>query len=124
MNTPSFDLPDLVHHIEKLDLPLVDALPYGVIRLDVSGAVSFFSRTERKLSGYGDRPAIGKLFFADIAPCMAHVSDRLAEARARGQIDIEFVSIGDFADRDRELNVRVLSASDGGLWVFLQRPGR
>ena len=119
----TFDTPDLAHQIEKLDGATVDALPFGTIRLDAKGVVVFFSKTEREASGYGDRPTVGKIFFTDIAPCMAHEGfrGRLEAARARGTLDLEFSWMGDFADRQRELRVRVQSASDGGVWIFIQR---
>lgn len=47
---------------------------------------------------------------------------RIDEARRAGTLDIAFEQIGDFDDADRELHVRVISASSGGVWGFLQRP--
>ena len=119
----TFETADLAKQIESFDERSIDALPFGVIRLDAGGAVTFFSKTEREASGYGGRPTIGKIFFTDIAPCMAHEGfrGRLEAARARGTLDLEFSWIGDFADRQRELQVRVQSASDGGVWIFIRR---
>jgi photoactive yellow protein len=118
-----FETPDIASQIEKLDEQAIDALPFGAIRLDDKGAVTFFSQAEREASGYGGRPTIGKIFFTDIAPCMAHENfrGRLEAARARGTLDLQFSWIGDFADRQRELRVRLQSASDGGVWIFIQR---
>jgi hypothetical protein len=48
---------------------------------------------------------------------------RIDRARANGTLDIRFSFTGDFNDKDRELNVRVQSAADGGTWVFIHRPG-
>jgi hypothetical protein len=39
-----------------------------------------------------------------------------------GTLDISFSHTGDFDDRHRELEVRVQSASDQGVWIFLRRP--
>jgi photoactive yellow protein len=118
-----FETQDLAKQIETLDEQAIDALPFGAIRLDADGVVTFFSKAERELSGYRDRPTIGKIFFTDIAPCMADEAfrGRLEAARARGTLDLQFSWIGDFADRRRELRVRVQSASDGGVWIFIQR---
>jgi hypothetical protein len=49
---------------------------------------------------------------------------RIEAARVRGTLDIAFSWIGDFADRGREMRVRIQSASDGGVWIFMQRPAR
>ena len=46
---------------------------------------------------------------------------RIDEARRHGAVDIEMGWVGDFDDPNREMVVRVLSASDGGLWIFHNR---
>lgn len=119
----SFDARDLARQVEALGEAEIDALPFGAIRLDEKGAVTFFSKAERDLSGYGARPTVGKIFFTDIAPCMADAGfrGRLEAARDRGTLDIAFSWTGDFADRRREMRVRIQSASDGGVWIFMQR---
>lgn len=121
-----FDARDLAKQVEALGEAEIDALPFGAIRLDDKGAVTFFSKAERELSGYGARPMVGKIFFTDIAPCMANEGfrGRIEAARVRGTLDIAFSWIGDFADRGREMRVRIQSASDGGVWIFMQRPAR
>ena len=119
-----FDARDLAMQVEALDETEIDALPFGAIRLDAKRAETIFSKAERELSGYGARPTIGKVFFTEIAPCTANEAfrGRIEAARARGTLDIAFSWIGDFADRHREMRVRIQSASDGGVWIFMQRP--
>ena len=118
-----FNSSSLASEVEKLDADEIDALPFGSVRLDALLRVTFYSRAEAELSGYADRPAIGRVFFSEIAPCMSTKAflGRIEAARARGKLDLEFGWIGDFADPNRELQVRVLSASDGGVWIFLKR---
>ena len=119
-----FDSRDLARQVEALGESEIDALPFGAIRLDDKGAVTFFSKAERELSGYGARPTVGKIFFTDIAPCMSDEKfrGRIEAARERGTLDIAFSWVGDFADRQREMRVRIQSASDGGVWIFMRRP--
>jgi photoactive yellow protein len=120
---PGFRDPDLAHRVEALSAEALDGFPFGVIRLSADGHVVLFNATERSQSGYKGRPAIGLNFFTQIAPCMdtPEMRGRIEAARARGTVDIEVGWIGDFADRTREMTIRVQSASDGGLWVFLTR---
>ena len=117
---PDFSEPELARAVEALVEGEVDALPFGAIRVDEAGIVRFFSRAERRLSGYGERPAPGLDFFTKIAPCMdnEHFRGRIERARAAGKLDIAFSFVGDFADLARELSVRVQSASDGGYWIL------
>jgi photoactive yellow protein len=119
-----FDAPDLVQQVEKLAPEEIDELPFGSIRLDQDLRVTFYSLAEGRLSGYGDRPAIGRIFFSEIAPCMSNelFLGRIDQARARGTLDMEFGWIGDFSDPNREIRVRVRSAGQDGIWIFLQRP--
>jgi photoactive yellow protein len=113
----------LAQEVESLSEDEVNALPFGAIRLNAEGLVIYYSDAERMLSGSGDHPRLGLNFFREIAPCMdnEYYSGRIAQALLRGTLDLEFTHIGDFEDRNRELTVRVQSASDGGYWIFMQR---
>ena len=122
-NTPTFDTPRLAEAVEALTPEEIDRLPFGVIGLDPSGVVRIYSRTEARLSGRGDAPTHGKVFFTDVAPCMdnGYFKGLIDKARASGKLDISFSFIGDFSDRNRELTVRVQAAKDGGTWIFHKR---
>lgn len=121
---PDFDEPRLAEAVERLPPGRVDDLPFGVIRLDPGGAVAFYSGTERRLSGLR-RDALGRDFFAEIAPCMDNdeFRGRIERARASGLLDVAFGYVSDMPSgvRDVELHVRVQSASDGGTWIFMRR---
>ena len=100
-----------------------DALPYGIIKLDAAGMVQVYSRPEAVLSGRKKRPTVGRDFFAEVAPCMGspEMQGRVEAAKARGSVDVEIGWIGDFKDADGEIRIRVMSAGDGGLWLFMNR---
>ena len=119
----TIDMDALAEVVERLPKEAIDALPFGAIRLDESGQVTFYSAAEAKLSGYGSRPALGKAFFVEMAPCMDTPAfrGRIERAKAVGKYDLEFGWVGDFSDRSRELRVRIRPASDGGCWIFIQR---
>lgn len=120
---PPFDQPDLARAVESLPLGEVERLPFGAIRLDDNGVVLFCNATELKQSGSGPRARLGLDFFAQVAPCMDtdDYRGRIERARANGLLDLEFTHIGDFDDPDRELTVRIQSASAGGVWIFMRR---
>ena len=119
-----FNAPKLAELVEKLTLDQIDSLPFGVVRLDDQGAVSIYNKTEGRLSGFGDRPVLGRRFFVDIAPCTnnAYFKGLIDKARRAGTLNIAFTFVGDFCDRDRELSVRAQSANEGGTWIFTNRP--
>ncbi len=120
---PAFESADLARRVEALTADERDALPYGVVKLDSAGVVEIYNSTEARASGRKQRPAVGLDFFAEVAPCMAkpEMRGRVEQARARGSVDIEIGWIGDFDDPNGEIQIRVLSASDGGLWLFMNR---
>jgi photoactive yellow protein len=118
-----FDNPQLAKAVEALDLEQIDALPFGAIRLDRAGVVRYYSEAERRLSGSGDQKRLDLDFFSEVAPCMNNDAyrGRVDQALDRGMLDLEFMHIGDFEDRERELTVRIQSASDDGYWIFMRR---
>jgi photoactive yellow protein len=120
---PDFDEPHLAAAVEALSEEQVDRLPFGAIRLNAKGEAEVFSASERRLSGFGERPALGHRFFTQIAPCMSKPGylGRIERALAAGTLDLEFTHVGDFADSERELTVRVQTASGGGYWIFMRR---
>ena len=120
---PAYDDAKLAEKVERMSEGQLKALPFGAIRLNAGGEVTYYSEAERRLSGSGDLPRIGLNFFHDIAPCMDNPDyrGRIDQAIARGTLDLEFTHIGDFEDRERELTVRIQSVSDRGYWIFMRR---
>lgn len=121
---PRFDADDLATALERLPEMRIDSLAFGVIRLDAKGDVALYSAAERRLSGYR-KETVGREFFAEIAPCMNDemFRGRIDKARAAGRLDVRFSFVGDFSDRARRLDVRVVAARDGGMWICMKRPG-
>lgn len=121
-----FDDEALASALEQLSEAERNALPFGVIKLDRHGGVSFYSETEARLSHITELPRAGAAFFRDIAPCMdtPAVRGRIEQALAQGTLDVELGHTGDFADRKRFIRLRAMSAADGGIWLALQRAGR
>jgi photoactive yellow protein len=120
---PEFDAPDLAIRIEAMTVEQINALPFGVIRVDVEGVVRQYSAREAALSGFGARDAIGLEFFAQMAPCMNSplVRGRIEKALAQRTLDMRMSHVGDFTDRQRLLDLRAVSATQGGFWLFLRR---
>ena len=121
-NAVRFDAEDLAQQIESLSQYELDTLPFGVILIDRDGTIRFYSKTEAQKSGYGKIP-IGQNLFA-IAPCMADndLQGRLKRALDEtGRVELEFGWAGDYADPERDLRLRVMSSSDGGIWICVER---
>jgi photoactive yellow protein len=121
--TTSYDAPHLAKAVEELPPGAIDALPFGAIRLNAQGVVTFYSEGERRLAGFARQAPLGDDFFASIAPCMDNPEyrGRIEQALAAGHLDLRFYHTGDFSDRTRELEVRVQPATGGGYWIFMRR---
>lgn len=119
--TIDFNAPNLVARVEQFSQFDLDQLPFGVILLDREGIVQFYSMTEARLSGYGEIP-IGQNFFK-ISNCLGSddFRGRLTRAMEAGPLDLELGWAGDFNDPQRELRIRVQSARNGGMWMFIER---
>lgn len=119
----AFDAPDLAAHAESVSQFELDQLPFGVILLDDNGNVRFYSETEARQSGYGQLP-LGQNLFA-ISSCLGsdEFRGRIERARVNGAVDLTFDFAGDYNDPNRTMHVRVQTARNGGLWLFIERAG-
>ena len=67
-------LPDIypypVESIPDMDQEELDALPWGVIRLDAKNRVIAYNAFEAKLAHRRRKDVLGRDFFRDVAPCM------------------------------------------------------
>lgn len=59
-------------HIESMSEEEIDALPVGVITLDLQGKISRYNRMEAQLARLDQHAQLGKDFFVDVAPCTAN----------------------------------------------------
>jgi photoactive yellow protein len=119
--TVDFDAPDLARRIEQLSQAELDRLPFGVILLDRQGTVLFYSQTEARQSGYGKLP-LGQNLFA-LSHCLGSddFRGRITRAQEAGPVDLEFGWSGDFTDPKRDMRIRVQSARQRGVWIFVER---
>lgn len=117
------DSPDLPAAIAACTDTELNALGFGVIRVDATGIVTFYSDVERRLSGWR-KEAVSRNFFTEMAPCLNTPAfrGRIERAIAGGSLDIAFDDVMDLPSgaRDVERRVRVVSAPGGGYWILLQ----
>ncbi len=55
--------------VDGLAPDALDALPFGMIQLDVKGNILSFNKTEAALARLNQQRQIGKNFFEEVAPC-------------------------------------------------------
>jgi photoactive yellow protein len=116
-----FNATDIAAQAEEARQSDLDALPYGVIKLDRRGIVKFYSETEARLSGYDFIPLGQNLF--DVSQCASRedLRARIMRAMENAPVDLEMAWFGDPNNPMREMRIRVQSARDGGVWMFIER---
>jgi len=119
--TIRIDSPRVVEHLEKLSERELDDLPFGVIRIDGSGQVLFYSKTEARLSGYGQIP-IGRNMF-ELSTCLGSddFRGRIERAMEQGPVNLDIGWSGDFASAKRDLRFRIRSATPNSIWILVER---
>jgi len=119
-----FDAPDIARRVEALSQHELDQLPFGVILLDRHFVVRFYSATEARDSGHGMSP-LGRDFF-DVSRCddKQDLRARWLAAMEQGPVDLDLSRTGDLANPKREMRMRIVTARNGGLWLFVDRDKR
>jgi photoactive yellow protein len=115
------DSPNVVEQLEKLNEQELDNLPFGVIRIDNGGQVLFYSKTEARLSGYGEIPTGCNIF--ELSSCLGSddFKGRITRAAEEGPVNLDIGWSGDFASPKRDLLFRIRSSNPDNIWILVER---
>lgn len=103
----------------------IDALPFGVIRVDDAGVIQLYNRFESELVGIAPAQAEGLNFFTRIAPCTNNrlFFGRFKDGVAANALDAVFPYT--FTYKMRATNVRVHLYRTAGAaptnWICIER---
>ncbi len=111
-----------IREVGSLEREELDALPYGVIEVDLEGIVLAYNETEAKLAGKNAADVIGKNFFEDVAPCtnVEKFAKRFHAGIARGELSETFPFL--FAFDSGPVHVMVTLHHDTGAesaWILV-----
>jgi photoactive yellow protein len=123
MTILDFDDPSLAAKADEMSQEALDALPFGVLKLDADGRIVGYNKTEADIAADTFVLRIDDNFFTDIAPCMdnAYFRGRFDEGIRQGRLkaDFEFESDEPHA---REIRVRMESSNrPNQYWIFIKR---
>ncbi len=86
---------ELLERIEALGADEIDALPVGVITLDLQGKIRRYNRLEAELARLDQKSQLGRDFFLDVAPCTANpdFQGRFTElvAKPSGVVNFDYI---------------------------------
>jgi len=101
----------------------LDDAPFGIIRLNDEGVVTFYNRYESELSGIPADEAVGRNFFTELAPCS---NNRLFEGRFQdglttGDLNERFTYTFTYKVRPTLVDVRLYRDEAGHNWVMIHK---
>jgi len=114
---------DLIEQIGRLSVTEVDALPFGVIELDIDGTIVRYNRYEEYFASRSREEVIGKNFFKDVAPCT-----RVQKFYGAFQVGVEQKKLNEvfdftfkFSAGPRGVRIRMIYSESPrpGIWIFV-----
>jgi photoactive yellow protein len=121
---PAFDDPDLPSKADGMTQAQLDALPFGVVKLDADGKILAYNRTEEEIGQVEMDRYLRHDFFRELAPCMDVPSFRgvFQQGIDHGRLQYAFEFESDADSRAGHLKVRMHDAAQhDAYWLFLKR---
>ena len=118
---PDFAESSLMRRLEALDADGLDALAFGVVRMDRAGIVVVYNAFEGAAAGLSPGKIVGRHFFEVVAPCMNNfmVAARFEE---EPELDVIIDYVLTFRMRPTPVRLRLLqSAPAPHLYVLVDR---
>jgi photoactive yellow protein len=118
----SFGQKDIDDILSALAPDELDALPFGVIKVDQKGTILIYNAAEASLAGLDPKAVVGLNFFRDIAPCTASSAflGRFVEGVREGKLDATFEYLFAFPGRPTLVTIRLRrSYHDPNIWIFV-----
>ncbi|MDX2192224.1 MAG: hypothetical protein NW201_02650 [Gemmatimonadales bacterium] len=118
----SFVPPTFLSQVPSLSRDAADAQPFGVVKVDDSGAIQLYNRWEAELAGIPASQAEGRNFFTQVAPCTNNrlVFGKFKDGVAKGELDAEFGYTFTYKMKPTNVTLRLYRhAPSGTNWVFV-----
>lgn len=111
-------------HVDGMSAQELDQLPFGVIQLDLEGAIQMYNMAEGELSGRNPADVLGKNFFTDVAPCtnVQEFAGRFRQGVRDRNLNCTFPYLFDFRMQPTRVWIRMYySDRTESAWVFVMR---
>ena len=116
-----FDSPDLLTRLEAASEPILDAAPFGIIRMESGGRVVAYNTFESQLAGLSKDRVVGRDFFADVAPCTNNylIAERY---RSEAEMDVYLDYVFTLRMKPTPVKLRLLkSPSASHMYMLVRR---
>jgi photoactive yellow protein len=110
----SFEGVDLAELLPRIPDSVKDGLPFGLVKLDLTGKVLEYNMAEGDLTGVSPAWAIGKNFFDEVAVCTktANFYGRFVEGVKKGFINTVFDYTFDHREEATKVKVHMVTVPD------------
>lgn len=110
----SFEGVDLAELLPRIPDSIKDGLPFGLVKLDLTGKVLEYNMAEGDLTGVSPAWAIGKNFFDEVAVCTktANFYGRFVEGVKKGFINAVFDYTFDHREEATKVKVHMVTVPD------------
>ena len=120
----NFGTPELLAKLPAMSREEIDALNFGVIKVNNAGVVEVYNRYESELACVPPAKAEGRNFFTQIAPCTNNrlILGRFKEGVLSGEMDATIPYTFTYKMRPTNVNIHLYrdSATETN-WVLVQK---
>ncbi|MFQ3620585.1 MAG: photoactive yellow protein [Spirochaetales bacterium] len=124
MEQVQFDSKNIANVISKMSNDEVDKLAFGAIKLDKTGKILSYNKTEGDITGRKPEEVIGKNFFTEVAPCtnQPEFYGKFKEGVSKGELNVLFEYIFDYKMKPTKVKVHMMkSLVDESYFIFVKR---
>lgn len=114
--------PYVIERVSDCDREALDALPFGLVRLDAVNRVTAYNTAEARLSHRAPADVIGRDFFTEIAPCtnVRELAGWLEAARQAGRSESHRLKfIFDFPHGRQFVDLAISHDADSGAAILV-----
>ncbi|WP_020606023.1 PAS domain-containing protein [Spirosoma spitsbergense] len=105
--------------LNQLSDSSLDELPFGVVKMDLTGKVLAYNKAESRITGVAPEQAIGKHFFSQIAPCTNNFM--VASRYEQPSLDEELDYIFTYVTTPTRVRLRLMRTSDSSYQYLLAK---
>jgi photoactive yellow protein len=114
-----FDNPDILYWLDDQPNNILDTLQFGVVKMDLVANVVYYNKEESAITGVLKENAIGKNFFAQIAPCTNNFL--VAEKYRKEFLDEQVQYVFTYVTQPIPVLLRMLKGSKGHQYLLVKK---
>ena len=114
MENIDFEGVNLAELLPRIPEFVKNGLPFGIVKMDVTGKILEYNMAEGELTGVDSKCAIGKNFFDDVALCTKTQAfyGRFFEGVKKGFLNVVFEYVFDHRQESTKVKIHMFTMPD------------